>query len=173
MSSSSRKTFRTSQRAGSYHRRAVQSVPRRATAHDVPAIAELVAAAYRDYAPLIGRTPLPMLADYAEAVRDHELWVLDGPSGLAGVLELEPRQDHLWIENVAIAPDRQGRGLGRRLLQHAETEGRRLGYAETRLLTNERYVDNIAMYMRYGYIETHRTPHLGTDLVHFRKPLGT
>jgi hypothetical protein len=27
------------------------------------------------------------------------------------------------------------------------------------------------MYARYGYRETHREPHLGTDLVHFSKPV--
>jgi hypothetical protein len=27
------------------------------------------------------------------------------------------------------------------------------------------------MYERYGYRETHREPHLGTDLVYFRKRL--
>jgi hypothetical protein len=40
-----------------------------------------------------------------------------------------------------------------------------------RLLTNERYLANIAMYTRYGYRETHREPHLGTDLVHFSRAL--
>jgi hypothetical protein len=44
---------------------------------------------------------------------------------------------------------------------------------EIGLLTNERYADNIAMYTRYGYRETHRVPHLGTDLVFFRKQLRT
>ena len=146
---------------------------RRATNADADAVARVVDAAYEPYRPLIGRTPFPMLADYAQAIDEHEIWVLDGEGEIAGLIELVPRDDHLWIENVAIAPNWQGRGLGRRLLQHAEAEARRLGYAETRLLTNERYVDNIAMYTRYGYFETHRTPHLGTDLVHFRKPLGT
>jgi hypothetical protein len=28
------------------------------------------------------------------------------------------------------------------------------------------------MYERYGYRETHREPHLGTDLVYFRKDLA-
>ena len=73
------------------------------------------------------------------------------------------------MENVAIHPAHQGRGLGRRLLRHAEDEARRHGHREIRLLTNERYAANIAMYRRYGYAETHREPYLGTDLVHFSK----
>jgi GNAT superfamily N-acetyltransferase len=87
------------------------------------------------------------------------------------VLEVDVRDDHLWVENVAVAPDQQGRGLGRRLLRHAEDEARRQGRHEIALLTNERYAANIARYTRSGYRETHRVPHLGTDLVYFRKTL--
>ena len=144
---------------------------RRATGADVPAITELVAAAYRHYEPLIGRTPMPMLVHYADAVREHEVWVLELDATPVGVLELEPRGDHLWVENVAIAPRWQARGFGRLLLRHAEVEAARHGLREIGLLTNERYVDNIAMYTRYGYRETHRVPHQGTDLVFFRKRL--
>lgn len=145
---------------------------RRATAADTEAITNLVTAAYEGYIPLLGRTPIPMLADYGAAVLTHEVWVLvDSAAAIVGVIELIPQVDHLVIENVAIAPDHQGRGLGRRLLQHAEADARSRGAPEIRLLTNERYTANIAMYERYGYVETHREPHLGTDLVHFRKTL--
>jgi GNAT superfamily N-acetyltransferase len=144
---------------------------RRAGDADATAITELVAAAYRHYEPLIGRTPLPMLVHYAEAVREHEIWILEADGELVGVIELEPRPDQLWVENVAVMPAWQGRGLGRRLLHHAEDEARRHGIGALGLLTNERYLDNIAMYTRHGYRETHRVPHRGTDLVYFRKEL--
>jgi GNAT superfamily N-acetyltransferase len=146
---------------------------RLATNADVPAIRSLVHAAYRDYEPLLGRTPLPMLADYGEAVQHHDLWVAEADDdAIVGVIELDRRPDHLWIENVAVLPEHQGRGIGRRLLAHAEDEARRLGYGEVRLLTNERYTANIAMYERYGYHETHRMPYMGSNLVYFRKPLA-
>jgi N-acetylglutamate synthase-like GNAT family acetyltransferase len=144
---------------------------RRATDGDVRAITELVADAYRHYEPLIGRTPLPMLIHYEDAVREHDIWVLDADGTLVGTVELERRPDHLWIENVAVAPSWQGRGLGRQLLRHAEDEARRSGLRALGLMTNERYVENIAMYTRYGYVETDRVPHQGTDLVYFRKLL--
>lgn len=143
---------------------------RRATASDADAVRRLVHAAYAHYEPLLGRTPMPMLTDYGAAVRDHEVWVLDAPDGsIMSVLELIERPDHLWIDNVAVDPAWQGRGLGRQLLRYADDEARRRGLPELGLLTNERYVANIAMYERYGYRETRREPHLGTDLVHFRK----
>ena len=138
---------------------------------DVGAITVLVADAYRHYEPLIGRTPLPMLTHYEEAVRQHDVWVLEADGVLLGILELDPRPGHLWIENVAVAPRWQGHGFGRLLLQHAEAEARRLGLDELGLLTNERYLDNIAMYGRYGYRETDRVPYQGTELVYFRKRL--
>lgn len=144
---------------------------RLATDADVEGIRDLVHAAYRRYEPLIGRPPMPMLTDFAAAVRDHDVWLAEDGATLVAVLEVVAKEDHLWIDNVAVAPERQRRGLGRGLLAHAEAEARRLGFAELRLLTNERYLDNIAMYERHGYRETHRVPHLGTDLVHFRKVL--
>jgi N-acetylglutamate synthase-like GNAT family acetyltransferase len=149
----------------------VEPTLRRADERDAPAIHDLVVRAYSHYTALIGRTPIPMLADHAAAVREREVWVLVEGGVLAGVLELEPRPGYLWIENVAVSPDRQGHGLGRRLLSHAEVQASRHGLPELRLLTNERYLANLAMYRRYGYVETHRTPHLGTDLVHFAKPV--
>ena len=146
---------------------------RRATAEDAEPIRDVVTAAYEGYIPLLGRTPIPMLADYHEAVRVHDVWVIDdGDDGIVGVIELIPRPDHLYVENVAVSPARQGEGLGRQLLRLADQEARARGLTELGLLTNERYASNIAMYERYGYVETHRTPHLGSDLVHFRKTLA-
>lgn len=142
---------------------------RRAGDRDAAAIGRLVSAAYSEYQPLIGRTPIPMLTDFAVAVREHDVWVLDAADEVVGVLELAVRDDHLWIENVAVAPDRQGLGFGRRLMSHAEKEARRRRLPELRLLTNELYARNLAMYARYGYRETHREPYLGTDLVYFAK----
>jgi len=80
---------------------------------DASGITALVDAAYRDYIPLLGRTPMPMLTDFATAIGSHPVWVLENDGGIAAVLELEDRGDHLWIDNVAVNPERQGLGLGR------------------------------------------------------------
>jgi N-acetylglutamate synthase-like GNAT family acetyltransferase len=145
---------------------------RRASRADVDAITRLVHDAYVGYTPLLGRTPIPMTVDYGAALEAHELWVLDAGDALVGVLELLPEPDLLWIENVAVQPALQGRGHGRTLLRFAEEQARSRGLAALGLLTNERYLDDIAMYEHYGYRETRREPYGGTDLVHFRKILG-
>jgi N-acetylglutamate synthase-like GNAT family acetyltransferase len=150
----------------------VEPVLRSAGSEDVGAIRALVDAAYRGYTPLLGRTPTPMLSDFAAAVHDHDVRVLELGGAIIGVIELIARDDHLWVHNVAIDPAWQGRGYGRRLLALAVAEARRLGLPAVGLLTNERYVANIAMYERYGFRETHREPYRGSDLVHFRKEIG-
>ncbi len=136
---------------------------------DAPAVAALVRAAYAKYVSRISREPKPMTADYEAVIRDHQVWVLDGAEGLIAVLELIPGRDHLLVENVAVRPTHQGRGLGRKLLAFAEAEARRQGFAEVRLYTNERFVENIVFYSRIGYRETGRHAYKGSALVFMSK----
>lgn len=146
---------------------------RRADEADVVAITALVADAYETYIERIGRRPKPMTADQDAAVRDHEVWVAEDAADdtLAGVLELIVTPDSFFIENVAVAPSLQGEGLGRQLLDLAESEARRRGYAEIGLETNERFVENLAIYARRGYIETGRTLVGGTEVIQLTKGL--
>lgn len=124
---------------------------RRAAAADAAAVRTLTRAAYAKWVPLIGREPKPMQADYDHAVVAHrvDLGLLNGE--IAGLIETIDQPDHLLIENVAVAPAFQGRGLGRRLMAHAEQLARQLGHAEIRLYTNARFTENVALYQRLGY----------------------
>jgi ribosomal protein S18 acetylase RimI-like enzyme len=54
-----------------------------------------------------------MTADYAEAVRKYRFDLLYSQGTRAALIETIPRSDHLLIENVAVSPLFQGRGLGR------------------------------------------------------------
>lgn len=146
---------------------------RRAEATDAVAITELVADAYGRYVERIGRLPKPMTADQLAAVRDHEVWLaVDAVDDtLAGVLELIVVPGSFFIENVAVAPSRQGVGLGRQLLDLAESEARRRGYDAIGLETNERFVENLAIYARRGYVETGRTLVGGTAVIQLTKRL--
>jgi GNAT superfamily N-acetyltransferase len=94
---------------------------------DAEAIRSLTRAAYAKWVALIGREPLPMQADYERAVAEHTVDLLIADGALAGVLETILRPDHLWIENAAVAPERQGRGYGRLLLARAEKRATRPG----------------------------------------------
>ncbi len=73
------------------------------------------------------------------------------------------------LRRLIVAPDRQGQGLGSRLLSHAETVFP--DCREIRLFTGEHSTANIRLYTRFGYRECDRTPAGGYDLVHFAKAL--
>ena len=93
---------------------------RPASLEDAARIRDLTRAAYARWVALIGREPLPMQADYERAIAEHTIDLLIDGGALVGLIETMLRPDHLWIENVAVAPERQGRGFGRLLLAHAE-----------------------------------------------------
>jgi ribosomal protein S18 acetylase RimI-like enzyme len=124
---------------------------RRAVASDAPAIRALTREAYAKWVPLIGREPKPMTADYAEAVRRHRIDLLHLDGVLAALIETIAEADHLLIENVAVSPAFQGRGLGRKLMAHAEQIAASAGHRETRLYTNNLFAENIELYRKLGY----------------------
>ena len=124
---------------------------RQATAADAGAIRDLTRQAYAKWVPLIGREPKPMTADYAAAVARHRFDLLYVDGTLAALIETIRQPDHLLVENVAVSPSFQGRGLGRRLMAHAEVLARELGFGTIRLYTNQRFAENIALYRRLGY----------------------
>lgn len=139
---------------------------------DAAAVRDLVRAAYARWVPLIGREPRPMTADYEAAVRLHRIDLFCAAERLAGLIETELRDDHLWIENVAVHPAAQGRGLGSRMLAHAEALARDAGRTELRLLTNAAFAANVALYSRLGYTVSAAEPFMGGLTLYMLKRLG-
>jgi ribosomal protein S18 acetylase RimI-like enzyme len=145
---------------------------RPARAEDRGAVEAIVEAAYSVYASRIGKTPGPMLDDYAKRIADGVVSVLGEADGtMVGLIVLLPKADHLLLDNVAVRPDRQHRGHGRKLIAFAEAEARRLGFAELRLYTHEAMSENIALYAQLGFEETGRGHEAGYDRVFMRKRL--
>src|SRR5271165_5299500 len=146
---------------------------RTATAADADTVRDIVHAAYRSYIPRIGKPPGPMLDDYTKRIADGQVWVLDDAGGIAGILVLEETSDGFLLDNIAVAPDRQGKGHGRALLEFAEAETVGRGWREIRLYTNALMTENIALYARIGYVETARVTEKGFDRVYMTKRLGS
>ena len=136
---------------------------------DVPAIEALVREAYAMYVPRIGREPAPVTADHAGLVAAGRTSVVEADGEIAGVIVLIPGGDHLLVENVAVAPNAQGRGLGRELMAFAERRAAELGMAELRLYTNQLMTENLALYPALGYAETGRRVEDGFARVYFSK----
>jgi ribosomal protein S18 acetylase RimI-like enzyme len=144
------------------------------TAHsqDVELIRDVVRSAYAKWIPVIGREPRPMTTDYGWAVREHQIDLMYVGSRMVGLIEMRLHDDHLWIENVAVGPIDQGRGLGRQLLAHAERRALESGRAEIRLLTNAAFEANVTLYEKTGYAVVEREPFMGGTTLHMSKKLN-
>ncbi|PCE26251.1 GNAT family N-acetyltransferase [Paraburkholderia acidicola] len=145
--------------------------PRRAVPADRQAIEEIVRHAYSPYISRIGRPPGPMSDDYEVLIAAGRVYVVEVEGTLQGILVLVPEPDAMLLDNVAVAPSARGTGIGRSLLEYAERSARAAGYRVIRLYTHETMTENIALYARIGYIETHRAEEKGLKRVFMVKPL--
>ena len=136
---------------------------------DAGPIRDFVRATYAKWVPLMGREPLPMTADYDLALQKHRFLMAMQGDTLAALIETAREADHLWVENIAVRSDLQGRGLGRRLLGMAEDQARAAGLPQVRLLTNAALVSNVQFYQRYGFAITKTEPFRGGFVVWFAK----
>jgi ribosomal protein S18 acetylase RimI-like enzyme len=145
---------------------------RRAVPGDAEAVRALTRQAYTKWVPLIGREPKPMLADYVAAIKIDRIDLAHVGETLAGLIETVAEPDHLLIENVAVSPAFQRRGIGRTLMAHAECLAATLGHGELRLYTNKRFTENVALYLKLGYRidREEELPH--GVVVHMAKRLG-
>lgn len=145
---------------------------RPARTDEADAVRDLVRRAYAMYVPRMGREPGPMLDDYGKRIADGTAYVLEADGDLGGVLVLLPYDDHLLMDNVAVDPGFQGRGIGKALIAFAEEEAVRRGYGEIRLYTHETMLENLRMYAKLGYEETGRGRQAGYERVFMRKTLA-
>lgn len=144
-------------------------------ANDAAAIRQLTCAAYAKWVPLIGREPMPMVADYDAALRVHRFDLLHEGEDLVGLIETVGQDGFLLIENVAVRPDRQGKGHGRVLMARAESVAASQGLSEMRLYTNQKFVANIQLYQKLGYRVLKEVPFKEGFTTHMGKavPPGT
>lgn len=146
--------------------------PQRARNDEAGALRDLVREAYARWVPEIGREPAPMTDDYAARIAAGQAWVVEDAGRLVAALVLEDTAEGLLLDNIAVAPGAQGRGLGTALMAFAEAEARRRGHGRVWLYTNEKMVSNIALYLRLGFIETHREEQAGFSRVFMEKILA-
>ncbi|MDF3938884.1 GNAT family N-acetyltransferase [Achromobacter denitrificans] len=144
---------------------------RPATIDDISAIERIVRDAYSPYIQRIGATPGPMLDDYPARIAQGLVHVLLASGDVQALLVLIPEPDCLLLDNIAVSPGAQGKGYGRHLLRFAEDEARRRGLAAIRLYTQEKMTENIGIYRRHGYVETHRAEEIGLKRVFMKKAL--
>ena len=144
---------------------------RKANLSDAGAVAACVDEAYRHYVPRIGKPPGPMLDDYGAVVREHQAFVAEHEGRIVGILVLIRGPGSILLDNVAVDPILQGKGLGKQLFVFAESEAGRQGFAHIDLYTHEPMAENIDFYKRIGYVEIERKTVKSYKHVYIRKQL--
>jgi len=130
-------------------------------------------AAFVSEAQIYGATdtaPLTQTLEQLETdIAGGDGWVARRHGRLVGVLSCREADDVLLIGRIAIAPDMQGEGIGRRLLAAAEAASTA---AEAELFTGSLSEANLRLYRDCGYAETERIDQGdGTAQVFLRKAL--
>ena len=113
-----------------------------------------------------------MSEDYGALIDRGRVHVAACGATVLGLLVLIPQDDAMLLDNVAVSPASQGTGVGRCLLAFAERAAADAGYAFLTLYTNAAMTENVALYRRLGYAETHRAEVKGLRRIYMRKALG-
>jgi ribosomal protein S18 acetylase RimI-like enzyme len=142
---------------------------RQATEADLPVIQRVIAAAYDKYRSRMDKPPAPLLRDYRPAIESGTIWVTGNP--VTGLISLSQIDDVILIENVAVHPDQQGRGLGRRLMEFAEDHARKRQIRRLALYTNEVMTENQEIYAHLGYRVCSRRTENGYRRIYMEKTL--
>lgn len=128
---------------------------RLARTDDLPKIAAIEISAgerfrgtHMDWAADAEPTPIDELEP---AMARHELWVVEHGGELAGFLLAFPLDDALYIREVAVALDHQGKGYGRALIEAAKAHARAEGWAALTLTTDRLIEWNRPLYERLGF----------------------
>lgn len=144
---------------------------RLAVESDLESIRDCVRAAYEMYLPRMDREPAPMLADYRPLVDQATVHVIHDGDEVCGLIVTVPDEQGLFVENVAVHPGYQGKGIGRVLMTFAEQQACDKGLNSVYLYTNEVMAENLSFYAHLGFIETHRVTESGYKRIYLRKHL--
>jgi len=150
----------------------VEPIVRLATTGDATAALACVVAAFEPYIERIGKAPAPMLLNYPTLIEEGRVWVVELSTEVQGVLVQYETADGFYVDTVATSPRTRGTGVGRALLEFAEREALRRGFASVYLCTNSKMTENQVFYPRIGYVEYDRKNEAGYDRVFYRKTLA-
>jgi ribosomal protein S18 acetylase RimI-like enzyme len=145
----------------------------RAARHtDLTGVQACIGAAFGPYVAAIGKPPAPMLADYGALIAGGRVHLAPADHAVAGLIVLEPKPEHLFVDVLAVRPELQRRGIGRALMAFAEATARQRSLPEVSLYTHVLMTQALAFYERLGYRETARLVEDGYARVHLSKNLS-
>ena len=110
-------------------------------------LARIHNSAYAGTASFVHQTGASMAAVLAPAL----VLVAERRGAPLGFCQLEPAGNATSLENIAVDPHEQGRGIGTLLLQHALAEAARRAGPRVRLSVSDRNGAAYVLYRRYGF----------------------
>lgn len=145
----------------------------RISASDAGEVLTVQRAAFVSEAAIYGSVDMPpltqTLSELEAELRAESGFTARIDGRLVGAIRFVEQDDVLLIGRIAIAPDMQGEGIGRMLLEAAE-KASRAPVAE--LFTGSLSAANLRLYEACGYVEHERVPAGdGTEQVFLRKLL--
>ena len=148
----------------------MQTLIRPTAPADAAACRAIARAAYAGYVSLMGREPAPVLADYAGHIARDTVFLLAADDAPLGYAVIVGDGAQYWLDNIAVTPEHQGAGLGRRLIEHVEAwlTPRTDRY---RLYTNQAMIANARWYRALGFREYWRGEVDGFARIYFEKRL--
>lgn len=151
-----------------------QIVLLRISPEDAGEVLTIQRAAFVSEAVIYGSADMPPLTQTLDEVRaelvDANGWVARVDNRLVGAICVSETDDLLLIGRIAIAPDMQGSGIGRALLEAAERDSKA---PESELFTGSLSEANVRLYESCGYRIVERVDQDdGTQQLFMRKRLG-
>lgn len=124
----------------------------RITPADAGEVLTVQRAAFVSEALIYGTADMPPLTQTLDELRaelaEEQGWVARVGPRLVGAIRVRETEDLLLIGRIAIAPDLQGEGIGRALLEAAETAS---SAPEAELFTGSLSEANVRLYESCGY----------------------
>jgi len=137
--------------------RGLKSAIRVAVAADVEPLARLINAAFVVEQPFIEGERIDP-AGVREYMEKGEFLVAEDAAGLAGCVYVELRRERGYLGLLGVAPAQQGTGLGRKLMDAAESYFREAGCRAIDLRIISARTPLPAFYERMGYAQTGTAP---------------
>ena len=123
-----------------------------ADSNDAKGLHRCMERAYLAYSSMFGGVRLPpMDVDYGEEIRLFPVWVALKRNNVVGGLIMVFERENASVANIAVSPEAQGLGLGRKLMNFAEKEAKKRGYSELKLATHVLLEDNVSLYKHLGW----------------------
>ena len=130
-------------------------------------------AAYLPYLDRMDRKPAPMNANYKNHIKNDQVFVIEY-SQTAQVIAFSViviKNKIYWLENIAVSPQYQKRGIGKMILFEVEQwlSQRTRSY---QLYTNVVMHENIEWYKKQGFIQLRQALEDGFERLYFCKHLN-